>query len=137
MSNNCKEFLLVIVVTVLLVAVFSYLDLPVKEIKKPSAMKFKGDSGAVIPGDGKATEEPTTQEKTEIVTEETEEVTEVTEETKITRQEFYTVIKEEHNKMDGMVIAFWHGVAAVLIGGAGTLLVAFVWSKIRKGSDSQ
>jgi hypothetical protein len=138
MSKNCKEFLLVIVVTVLLVAVFSYLDLPVKEIKKPSAMKFKGDSGAVIPGNGKATESPT-QEKTEIVTEEAEEeaeeVTEVTEETKITSQEFHTVIKEEHKKMDGMVIAFWHGVAAVLIGGAGTLLVAYVWSKIKKGSE--
>lgn len=136
MSKNCKEFLLVIVVTVLLISVFSYLDLPVKEIKKPSAMKFKGDSGAVIPGNGKATESPT-QEKTEIVTEEAEEVTEVTEETKITSQEFHTVIKEEHKKMDGMVIAFWHGVAAVLIGGAGALLVAYVWTKIKKGSETQ
>lgn len=136
MSNNCKEFLLVIVVTVLLIAVFSYLDLPVEEIKKPSAMKFKGDSGAVILGNGKATESPT-QEKTEIVTEEAEEETEVTEETKITSQEFHTVIKEEHKKMDGMVIAFWHGVAAVLIGGAGALLVAYAWTKIRKGGETK
>lgn len=131
MSKNCKEFLLVIVVTVLLVAVFSYLDLPVKETKKPSAMKFKGDSGPVLPGNGTDPVEATIPEIPQEI-EQTE-----TSEGKSEGQsiEVHTVIKEEHNKMDGMVIAFWHGVAAVLIGGAGALLVAYAWSKIKRGSE--
>jgi hypothetical protein len=132
MTENCKEVLLTIVVTAILIAVFSYLNLPAKEIKKPSAMKFKGDSGSVIPGDGKATEDPVTQEKTETVTEETEEVTEVTEAISEGKsEEIHTVIKEKHNKMDGMLISFWHGVAAVLIGEASALMVAYIWMKIR------
>lgn len=39
--------------------------------------------------------------------------------------------KEDSTSMDEMVIAFWHGVASVLIGEANALLVAMAWSKIR------
>ena len=34
--------------------------------------------------------------------------------------------------MDGMLLSFWHGVAAVLIGETVCLMVACAWMKIRR-----
>ena len=39
--------------------------------------------------------------------------------------------KEENATMNEVMIAFWHGVASVLIGEASALLVALAWMKIR------
>lgn len=44
---------------------------------------------------------------------------------------------EEGKAMDEIMIAFWHGVAAVLIGETSALLVALAWSKIRGGKDGK
>ena len=41
------------------------------------------------------------------------------------------VIKKEQN-MNDMLLMFWHGVIAVLIGEASALLVTFAWRKDRK-----
>ena len=39
--------------------------------------------------------------------------------------------------MNEVMIAFWHGVAAVLIGEVSALLVAVAWMKIRGGKDGK
>lgn len=33
--------------------------------------------------------------------------------------------------MDGIILSFWHGVVAVLIGETSALMVAIAWMKIR------
>ena len=40
---------------------------------------------------------------------------------------------KEKNKMDEILLAFWHGVATVLIGETVALMVAIAWLKIKKG----
>ena len=45
--------------------------------------------------------------------------------------------KEENAAMNEVMIAFWHGVASVLIGEASALLVALAWMKIRGGKDGK
>jgi hypothetical protein len=125
-----------------LVAAFSFSDY--RPTEKPNGngygTKHKGDSGLILPGDGEEMANtniepesiPELPEKTEVAYKNTA-TEETTEERKSESEETTKENKEEHNKVNEMIIAFWHGVAAVLIGEASALMVAFAWMKIRGG----
>ena len=107
-------------------------------------MDRRGDSDLIIPGDGELPanshiEPDTTQELSQ---------DELTEESFLkfihtstkSVSEFYhqtetEMVLKEKNEVSEMVIAFWHGVAAVLIGEISALMVAFIWMKIRRAID--
>lgn len=145
-----KNFIQAMILTMVMIALVSYIDYRPEERANGggSGMKRKGDSGLIIPGSGElmaeVSFEPMQAEKRENEppekTESSQAIKQATsdktiEETQVTSEEITEELKEEHNKVNGMIIAFWHGVAAVLIGEASALLVAFVWMKIRGASD--
>ena len=143
-----KNIVQTAILTLVLILMVSLLDYRPDEMAYGGGygMRFEGNSGLIVPGGGelvaevsftpmqaeKRENEP--PEKTETGERTNEESTEVpttvseTESEEITEEH-----KEEHKKVDMLVISFWHGVAAVLVGGASALLVAFVWMKIRGG----
>ena len=49
---------------------------------------------------------------------------------------FTETIKEEKDSMNEWMVAFWHGVAAVLLGECAALLVAAAWLKIRRADHA-
>lgn len=55
----------------------------------------------------------------------------------IINKEITTLVEKEKNNMNDMLFAFWHGVAAVLIGEVGALLVALAWTKIYKNNNGK
>lgn len=136
-----KRIVLYLLLTFVLIALFSYFDYrpEEKQIGGGYGPKHKGDSGLILPGDGESlanimiepemipelSEEQAVVSKMEITTEATVSKTESV----ATSKE----IKEEHKKVNEWMIGLWHGVAAVLIGEASALMVAFAWMKIRGG----
>ena len=115
-----------------------------------SGMRFKGDSGVIVPGGGELVAEvsytPMQAEKKENEPPEKTESNQATnqatsdktsEETKATSEEATEETTEEHKgehkKVNALMVTFWHAVAAVLVGVMLTLLVEFVWTKIRGG----
>lgn len=140
-----KNLIISIVLLIALIFYFSCFGYSPMETTNPDgyAPRHKGDSGLIIPGDGELLAEvsfepesaPERLERTEDEQTGEAEVTEITETvTEETSEEIHTEnITKEKNKMDGVVIAFWHGVAAVLIGEASALMVAIALLKI-KGS---
>lgn len=128
-----RQLLSGLAITFALIVLFSTINLPgYNTPQQGSGTQHKGNSGLTLPGDGEQMAElnfvtdnkvgdkkTPTDEKISTVQKESEEISEE--------------LKEEHNKVDGLIIAFWHGVAAVLIGGAGALVVAWAWMKIRGG----
>lgn len=123
-----KNFTISVIITVALIALVSCIDY--RRTEETSGFGFgtqrKGDSGLTLPGDGDqmaevnfAIPEQTVAYNLSPTADKAEAVT-ATEE-----------LKEEHKKMDGLIIAFWHGVGAVLVGEASALLVACAWMKIR------
>ena len=145
-----KNFMLTMILTAALIAVFSFYECP--QLETPNGIgwgtKHKGDSGLIIPGDGESPADtfiepesiPEQAEETEEVVSKMEITTDATvskTESGVTSEVRSEEIKEEHNKVNGMIIAFWHGVSAVLIGEASALLVAFAWMKIRGGKDGK
>lgn len=130
-----KDFITAVILAVVLITLFSYTEynLPTK-ITENGYAKYKGDSGLIIPGKGE--ELANTNIEPELPREQAEEETavetEATEETEITSEKNHTEVKGEHKNMNSMIIAFWHGVAAVLIGEVSALLVAFAWMKANK-----
>ena len=134
-----KDVFIGLILTLVLIAFFSSIYTPFEPIVWGSGDKKPGDSDMVLPGKGAKpaeimSESPQnkTEEKTDsfVVTSE-----DPTEESEATSEATSEAIKEEHNKVDGLMLAFWHGVGAVLIGEASALLVALAWSKIRGGKD--
>lgn len=123
--------------TLLLVVLFScYGPRPDLAPNDGAGMMQPGEVGPVLPGDGvePVELEPTappalrqTEEDSPNQTTQTDEKPEVIE----------NIIVEEDEKMDPVWIAFWHGVAAVLIGGAAALAVAWAWSKIKGGNGRE
>lgn len=146
-----KRIVSTLILTLALIAIFSSFGYIPTE--KPNGngwgTKHKGDSGLILPGDGESPADtfiepesiPEQAEKTQLTEEnsipnstvsEKESVGDKntpTEETQAESEETTEELKEELNKMD--ITAFWHGVAAVLIGEASALMVAFAWMKIR------
>lgn len=126
-----KDSLISLALTIALVALFSFVDCPIESTRESgSGTQFKGDSGLIIPGDGDLLAD--TIIEPESTPELPEDQTAETEATEVTKDIHTEIIKEEQNKMDGMLIAFWHGVAAVLIGETIALMVAMAWVKIHK-----
>ncbi len=128
MVENCKQFLISIAVIAILGVIFSASNFHAEiETPKGSGTQYKGDSGTVVPGNGA---DPVGVIMPESLTksEETDEAM-----SDVASEEIHEEVEEEQKIMDGMLYAFWHGVAAVLIGEASALVVAFVWMKIRGG----
>lgn len=134
-GKSMKNLIYTLVLTVALTAFFSCLGYyPTEDTRKSgSGTQYKGDSGLIIPGDGElladtiiepeSTPEPSVADKMTS-----------TEPTADNMEAVQTeIITKEKNNMDGMLLSFWHGVAAVLIGETVCLMVACAWMKIRRG----
>lgn len=146
-----KNLIIALVLTIALSVYFSCFGYCPAETTKQNGFgtQHKGDSGLIIPGDGelladtviepesmpeRSEHERTDEAEVNEVAEASEETTEETSEE--TSEEIHTeILTKEKNKMGGMLISFWHGVAAVLIGETSALMVAIAWMKIRGGKD--
>lgn len=135
-----KNLILALSITAVLFSLFSCLDY--RPTEKPNGYgygtKYKGDSGLILPGNGEEMENTSIEPGSipELVEKEVVSKMEIATEATVSETESVAAnekITEEHNKMNEMIIAFWHGVAAVLIGEASALMVAFAWMKIRGG----
>ena len=129
-----KNLIYTLVLTVALTAFFSCLGYYPTKTKENigSGTQYKGDSGLIIPGDGELLADTIIEsESTPEPSQGMEETKEETKETEETSKETSKEVKEK-NKMDGMLLSFWHGVAAVLIGETVCLMVACAWMKIRR-----
>ena len=128
------------IATLILIAFFSSIYTPFEPVSSVGyGDKKPGDSGMVLPGKGSKPAEIMSESPQNKTAEKTDSFVVTSEETEPTEEneEIHTeTIKEEHNKVDGLMLAFWHGVAAVLIGEASALLVALAWSKIRGNEAS-
>ena len=88
--------------------------------------EYPGDSGTVLPGDGADFVKITTISTTER-TGENRVSDAVNEET---QTNYTNDTKEGYTNVNELLIAFWHGVATVLIGETVALMVAVAWLKI-------
>ena len=132
-----KNLLLALAITAALIGLFSWMDYrqPI-ELGNGYVPKHKGDSGLILPGGGNemanASIEPgSIPEQTVAYKNSATEAR--TEERKTESEETTKELKEEHNRMNDIVLSFWHGVATVLIGETVALMVAVAWMKIRGG----
>lgn len=134
-----KNLIYTLVLTIALTAFFSCLGYYPTETKENSGSgtQYKGDSGLIIPGDGELLADTIIEPETATEPLQTEVVSEMEIATEPTVSEMEMVQNEiktkEKNNMDGMLLSFWHGVAAVLIGETVCLMVACAWMKIRRG----
>ena len=128
-----KNLIYTLVLFLALTVFFSCLGYYPTETKENigSGTQYKGDSGLIIPGDGELLAEVIIQPES-IPEPAGDEPTEEAKTAEAAKVETSEEIKEEHNRMDGMLIAFWHGVAAVLIGEACAILIGTAWMKIHK-----
>jgi hypothetical protein len=139
-----KDFTIAIIILSVLVILFSCFYNSVTTLLYGEGMvpKYKGESDFVIVGDGDAF--VNTQFMSEQhITESTAEVIEETNANSDKKQEQNNIVKalgkllleevmEEFNKMDmDNIIAFWHGIAALLLGEASAIAVAAIWTKIK------
>lgn len=94
--------------------------------------QYPGDSGLVLPGGGAAdmAEVPSRIEPDGAETPEPSEPAESVEGEAQTETEM-----ETKTNMGNMMLAFWHGVASVLIGEAAAIVVAVAYLKIKKSGD--
>lgn len=128
-----KTLIYTLVLFLALTVFFSCLGYYPTETKENSGSgtQYKGDSGLIIPGDGELLAdtiiEPESTPEPSQGMEETEEETHTE-----TLRNYNKTITKEKNNMDGMLLSFWHGVAAVLIGETVCLMVACAWMKIRR-----
>jgi hypothetical protein len=128
-----KEFVIALIITTILIILFSISYLPSNLSKLGSTAQYHGDSGITIQGNGSEPAEiivPEYQKKNmECDEAELEKVLETSDTKEINNKEkeFYM---EEKSNMSEMLIAFWHGVAAILIGEVAALAVAAMWTKI-------
>ena len=137
-----KNLIYTLVLTIALTAFFSCLGYyPTKDTRKSgSGTQYKGDSGLIIPGDGELLadtiiEPESTPEPSEVVISKIETTTQPTiSEMEMVQNEIKT---KEKNNMDGMLLSFWHGVAAVLIGETVCLMVACAWMKIKRNDKEE
>jgi hypothetical protein len=98
-----------------------------------------GNSGMVVPVDGKEFPESNMaepQKGTEIETEETNGLSASSDADKKdsdeSNHEIINKVLRRETSMNEMVLAFWHGVVTVLIGEASAIMVVAVWNKIKR-----
>lgn len=132
-----KNLIYTLVLSIALTVFFSCLGYYPTETKENigSGTQYKGDSGLIIPGDGELLADTivapaSTPEPSEAVVVKNATTEPTVSEMEMVQNEIKT---KEKNKMDGMLLSFWHGVAAVLIGETVCLMVACAWMKIRRG----
>lgn len=135
-----KDFVASVLLTGILIIIFSVVCFPEDALPLLGGIgtEHPGDSGLIIPGDGdlvaktiierENAQEPTVAYEKKSTADKIEAVQETSEETQETTKE----IKEERNKMGDIMLAFWHGVATVLIGETVALMVAIAWLKIKR-----
>ena len=144
-----KNLIAALALIIALSAIFSCLDYrPMKTaISDGYGAMRKGDSGPVIPGDGdqladvdilpqsvsELSEGELKEDESAEEAEATQAIKQVTSEE--STQEHSEEAKEEQRKMGEMVVVFWHGVAAVLIGESAALMVAIAFMKIKGGKN--
>lgn len=124
-----KDFVIACIVSAILILVFSTVCFP--EDILPSLGGFgsqhPGDSGMVLPGKGAKPAEVIMQSEAN-GTDECEPPGVTNEIKKDIQTEN---VKEEQEYMGDMMLVFWHGVAAVLLGETAALMVATAWMKIK------
>ncbi len=133
-----KDFISTVIITLALIALVSYCDIrsTTEQTGNGYGTKHKGDSGLIIPGDGELLAD--TIVESENATEPLDGVKETpTDNATADKLESVQseIITKEENNMDGIVLSFWHGVAAVLIGETIALMVACAWMKIRNAES--
>jgi hypothetical protein len=153
-----KDVVIAVVVTLILIGIFSTGRFPAGILPPMGNIgtQYPGDSGLVLPGGGsemaevviqpeaKRTEardpsESTYEAEARDPSESTyeTEARDPSESTYETEEDAPLVIEiKEENKMDNVLLAFWHGVATVLIGETVALMVAIAWMKIKKGDKN-
>lgn len=126
-----QDFIIGIILTVILAVLFSALcPAPVDSALPASGYgpQYPGDSGPVLPGGGalpaevSASASDTERQEPPTAPEETQQTTQPAQEVQTTTG--------GNNHMSEM-LAFWHGVAAVLIGATAALAIATAWMKIQ------
>ena len=139
-----KNLIYTLVLTVALTAFFSCLGYYPTETKEESGSgtQYNGDSGLIIPGDGELLADTIIEPENATEPLDGDELTptdSTADSTTVSEMEMVqTEIKtKEKNNMDGMLLSFWHGVAAVLIGETVCLMVACAWMKIRRGDNGK
>lgn len=134
-----KDFFIALLVTVVLVAIFSSIPAPIEELTKGNGIgtEVPGDSGMVLPGKGSEPAEVIMSESrceptVEVITSESqcepdvEVIENCLDQTEDARGEI---------SMNDMLVSFWCGVAAVLIGETSALMVAIALMKIKIRGD--
>lgn len=98
-----------------------------------------GNSGMVVPVDGKEFPESMTVEPPKGTEQETEETNGLSassgtdkKDSDESNHEIINKVLRKETSMNEMVLAFWHGVFAILIGEASAIMVVAVWNKIRR-----
>lgn len=128
-----KDFILSLIIVAILILLFSICYIPSNLQGLGSLPKYHGDSGVLIQGNGLEFVEmivPDMQEDKES-SNANQKSEEFNGENNENSENFYNeIIKKEQSNMNGMLIAFWHGVVTVLIGEVGALAVAALWKKI-------
>ena len=133
-----KTLIYTLVLTIALTAFFSCLGYYPKEDTRNigSGTQYKGNSGLIIPGGGELLADTIIEPENATEQLDGDELT-PTDSTTVSEMEMVQteITTKEKNNMDGMLLSFWHGVAAVLIGETIALMVACAWMKIRRSDD--
>lgn len=129
-----KDYIIGLVLTAALLLFFSRAEyLPAER----SGTQTAGEASPVLPGSGSEPVELVIQiaETPEAARNESQETAATETETEEATEA--ESIKEEQKNMTDMLIVFWHGVAAVLIGETSVLVVAIAWLKVRRYLDKK
>jgi hypothetical protein len=129
-----KDFVISSIALVVLVVLFSTGGVPEDIPSFGAVPKYPGDSGVVISGAGSKIAEMAISESPMDTARKTEAATKRDSESEMessaTSNKFYVeLIEEERVTMNEIALAFWHGVAAILIGGTAALMIAIACMK--------
>lgn len=127
-----KDTVISLILTAVLILTFSAFPAGASLPSGGVSPQFPGDSGMILPGGGAGMVEFTMGQPQKSGPGDRPETGVTTEEAGQYKSE---EVKEEQSKMNEIVLAFWHGVATVLIGETAALMVAVAWMKIRRLDD--
>ena len=130
---NTKDFILSMVLFAALSFLFSTtVYAPEAEDPHGAGTQFLGESGMVVPGEGMepvtATIPPESQAAAEA--RDTEPA-----ETAAPDLQVNIINKMEETTMNEIIVAFWHGAGAILLGEVAALLMAAAWQKIKAARE--
>ena len=130
-----KDIVLTVLITVALVAGFSTHGSLVESETTPKGYgtQIQGDAGMVIPGDGTEPVMATIPPESEPIAETQTTESESESEPIAPDMQINIIPKKEETNMTDIIVAFWHGVAGVLLGEAAAILIALALAKVKKG----